>query len=288
MSRSEWFDGPAGPGDGSARPEGSDEGSGRPPRATGRRRRGPLGTTLLVMLGVVVVGGIAADLLTDVWWYDSVGFRAVFVKELTTKLGLFVVAGLITGGAVASSLVIAYRTRPLYIPVTPAQQVLEQYRQAIEPLRRIAVWAVPIVLGLLAGSGSMGAWRTFLLWVNRAAVRRQGPPVRPRRRLLRLQPAVAALPRQLRDRRARPGLRRRGVHPLRLRRAPDPRPRADHPRRLRAPRHPRCADRADPRRVVLARPLLAVDPEGLAAHRHHLHRRQRRPADQGDPRRSPP
>ena len=167
MSRSEWFDGPTGPGDGSSRPEGPDEGNGGPPRAVGRRRRGPLGTTLLVVLGVVVVGGILADVLTDVWWYDSVGFRGVFVKELTTKLGIFVAAALITGGVVASSLVIAYRTRPLYIPVTPAQQVLEQYRQAIEPLRRIAVWAVPVVLGLLAGSGSMGAWRTFLLWANR-------------------------------------------------------------------------------------------------------------------------
>jgi hypothetical protein len=120
-----------------------------------------------VLLGVVVIGGIAADVLTDVWWYDSVGFRDVFVKELTTKLALFVLAAVITGGAVASSLVLAYRTRPLYIPVTPAQQVLEQYRQAIEPLRRIAVVAVPVVLGLLAGSGSMGAWRTVLLWMNR-------------------------------------------------------------------------------------------------------------------------
>ena len=167
MSRSEWFDGPTGPGDGPSRPEGPDDGSGGPPRAVGRRRRGPLGTTLLVMLGVVVVGGILADVLTDVWWYDSVGFRGVFVKELTTKVVIFLGAALITGGAVAASLVIAYRTRPLYIPVTPAQQVLEQYRQAIEPLRRIAVWAVPVVLGLLAGSGSMGAWRTFLLWANR-------------------------------------------------------------------------------------------------------------------------
>ena len=167
MSRSEWFDGPTGPGDGSARPEGSDGGSGEPARATRRRRRGPLGTTLLVMLGVVVVGGIAADVLTDVWWYQSVGFVDVFWKELLTKVGLFVVAGVVTGAVVASSLVIAYRTRPLYIPVTPAQQVLEQYRQAIEPLRRVAVWAVPVVLGLLAGSGSMGAWRTFLLWANR-------------------------------------------------------------------------------------------------------------------------
>ena len=167
MSRSEWFDGPAGPGDGSSRPDGGDEGQGRPPRATGRRRRGPLGTTLLILLGVVVIGGIVADVLTDVWWYDSVGFKGVFVKELTAKLGIFVVAALVTGGVVASSLVIAYRTRPLYIPVTPAQQVLEQYRQAIEPLRRLAVWVVPVVLGLLAGSGSMGAWKTFLLWANR-------------------------------------------------------------------------------------------------------------------------
>ena len=156
MSRSEWFDGPMGPGDGTPRPEGGDGTSG-PARPVGRRRRGPLGTTIVVLLGLVVLGGIAADILTDVWWYDSVGFRSVFVKELTTKLGIFVVTALLTGGAVAASLVAAYRSRPLYIPVTPAQQVLEQYRQAIEPLRRIAVVVIPGVLGLLAGSGSMGA-----------------------------------------------------------------------------------------------------------------------------------
>ena len=121
----------------------------------------------MALLVIVVVGGILADLATDVWWYDSVGFRSVFVKELGTKSVIFLLAGLLTGGAVAASLVIAYRTRPLYIPVTPAQQVLEQYRQAIEPLRRLAVIVVPVVLGLLAGSGSMGAWRTFLLWANR-------------------------------------------------------------------------------------------------------------------------
>ena len=136
-------------------------------RPATRRRRGPLGTTLVVLLVVVVLGGIAADLLTDIWWYESVGFRDVFVKELTVKLAIFVVAALVTGGAVAASLVVAYRTRPLYVPVTQAQQVLEQYRQAIEPLRRLAVIVIPVVLGLLAGSGSMGAWRTFLLWANR-------------------------------------------------------------------------------------------------------------------------
>ena len=167
MSRSEWFDGPAGPDDGSARPRGGSDGPAAPARPAMRRRRGPLGTTIVVLLAVIVLGGIAADLLTDIWWYDSVGFRSVFVKELTTKLGIFVGAALLTGAAVGASLVVAYRTRPLYVPVTQAQQVLEQYRQAIEPLRRLAVIVIPVVLGLLAGSGSMGAWRTFLLWANR-------------------------------------------------------------------------------------------------------------------------
>ncbi|WP_245861911.1 UPF0182 family protein [Phycicoccus duodecadis] len=122
--------------------------------------------TLVVLAGLAVLAGLVADLSTDVWWYDSVGFRGVFVTELTTKTLIFAVAGLLTAGAVGASLVVAYRTRPIYVPVTPAQQVLEQYRQAIEPLRRIALVVIPVVLGLLAGSGSMGAWRTYLLWAN--------------------------------------------------------------------------------------------------------------------------
>ena len=78
-----------------------------------------------MLVGLVVIGGIVADVLTDIWWYDSVGFRGVFVKEIVAKAGLFVVAGLLTGTAVAVSLVAAYRTRPLYIPMTQAQQALE-------------------------------------------------------------------------------------------------------------------------------------------------------------------
>ncbi len=166
MSRSEWFDGPEGPDAGTPGQGGGDEGV-RPGPRVGRRRRGPLGVTLVVLVALSVVVGLAADLFTDLWWYDSVGYRGVFLTELTTKVVIFLIAGLVTGGAVASSLLIAYRTRPIYVPVTPAQQVLEQYRQAIEPLRRIALVAVPVVLGLLAGSGSLGAWKTWLLWVNR-------------------------------------------------------------------------------------------------------------------------
>ncbi|MGL4743740.1 MAG: UPF0182 family protein [Dermatophilaceae bacterium] len=168
MSRSEWFGGADGPGD--QEPDGSGSGRGptRPvPGLSSRRRPGPLSITVGVVAVLVLLSGVTANVLTDLWWYDSVGFRGVFVTEFVTKAGLFAVSAVLTGGAVAASLVLAYRARPLYIPVTPAQQVLEQYRQAIEPLRRVALIGVPVVLGLLAGSGSMAAWRTYLLWANR-------------------------------------------------------------------------------------------------------------------------
>ena len=166
MSQSEWFDGPDPDG-----PGGDAEGGGGQPRrpqaaAGGSGRRGALLPTLLVLVVLAVAGSIAASIFTDLWWYDSVGFRSVFVTELGTKVVLFLAAGLLTAGAVAVSLVVAYKTRPLYVPVTQAQQVLDQYRQALDPLRKVAVVLVPAILGLLAGSGSMGAWKTYLLWRN--------------------------------------------------------------------------------------------------------------------------
>ena len=44
--------------------------------------------------------------------------------------------------------------------------MLDQYRQVLDPLRRLATVVVPSVLGLLAGAAAMGAWKTFLLWRN--------------------------------------------------------------------------------------------------------------------------
>ena len=161
MSRSEWFE-PSESGDA----EGAGDGPPPPAAPATPRRRGPLLPTLVILGVLAFVGTLAASVVTDLWWFQSVGYQSVFWTEMWTRALLFVGAFVLAGGAVALSLATAYRTRPFVIPMTPSQQVLEQYRQAIEPLRRLAMVAVPLVLGLLAGSGSMGAWRSFLLWRN--------------------------------------------------------------------------------------------------------------------------
>ena len=157
MSERGWF------GEDSNSEEGGGEGGGAPVRA--RRRRGPLVPTLLVLVVLAIALTIAAQIWTEVLWFDSVSFRSVFTTELGAKLLLGIVGGLITTGVVASSLVIAFRTRPIYVP-SPDQDALERYREAIEPLRRIGTIGVPVVIGLLTGLGASAQWQTYLLWRN--------------------------------------------------------------------------------------------------------------------------
>jgi len=126
-----------------------------------------------VVLIIVVL--LVAQLWTEVLWFDSVGFERVFTTELTTKIVLFVLGGLLTAALVASSMVIAYRTRPVYAPVSPEQQNLDHYREMLDPVRRLGTIAVPAILGLFAGSAAAGQWQTFLLWANQVPFGKTDP-----------------------------------------------------------------------------------------------------------------
>ena len=166
LSQGNWFGGSGdagsgGPGGGSGgRPGGF--GSGRMAGGPGRppmpqftfRRRGPLIPTLVVLAILVVLVTLAAQLWTEVLWFDSVGYTKVFWIQVWTQVGLFVVGGLVTAAVVASSLLIGYRTRPVYPPVSEEQQNLDHYREMLEPLRKLATIAAPVVLGLFAGSAA--------------------------------------------------------------------------------------------------------------------------------------
>ena len=130
------------------------------------RRRGALLPTVVVL--VVLVGAVvgASQVLTELLWFDQLGFSQVWTTRIATQAVLFVVAALLMAAAVLASLRIAYRSRPVYAPVDAESANLDRYRESLEPLRKLLTVAVPAVLGLFAGSAASAQWEQALLFLN--------------------------------------------------------------------------------------------------------------------------
>ncbi|MCI2265673.1 UPF0182 family protein [Sediminivirga luteola] len=137
------------------------------PQAGQNRRPSPLWLTLLIVGALLGAFVIATQIYTEVQWYDQLGALSVFTTEWFTRGVLFLATAIVMAGGVWASLHFAYRNRPVYAPTTPQQENLDRYREAIEPLRKVAMFAVPAVLGLFAGLSASTQWQTVQLWLNR-------------------------------------------------------------------------------------------------------------------------
>ncbi|MDF9276999.1 UPF0182 family protein [Arthrobacter sp. EH-1B-1] len=121
----------------------------------------------LIVLGLLVVGFVYfSQVYADVLWYNQLGFLEVFVTENLSRIGLFVAAFLIMGASVYFSLRIAYRSRPIYAPDSSVQDNLNRYQAQLEPIRRLLMIGIPVVLGAFAGTAASSQWERMLLFFN--------------------------------------------------------------------------------------------------------------------------
>ena len=130
------------------------------------KRPGPLALTaiVLVILGSVLVGlsGFYADLL----WFRSVDFQSVWSTVLITKASLFVFFGLITSLFITTNVYLAYRSRPLYAPVSIEADNLERYRGQLEPIRRWVLLAIALGFFYFSGTSGVALWEKWLQFRN--------------------------------------------------------------------------------------------------------------------------
>jgi uncharacterized membrane protein (UPF0182 family) len=140
----------------------------RPPvpvPALSRRAKLVIGA-IAVLLVLFTAIGTLTNVYVDYLWFDETGFTKIFWTELQTRALLFAVAGVATGGLVATAIYLAYRHRPTFRPMSLEQQNLERYRQSLEPRRGLVLTAVGVVLGLFAGVTAQGSWETWLSYRN--------------------------------------------------------------------------------------------------------------------------
>ena len=134
----------------------------RPPS---RRSRALVITAVVLVLAFFALTTFA-NFYTNVLWYRDIGFGSVYSRLLWTKVGLFVVFGLLMAVVVAVNMVVAFRFRPLFHPQSPEQTGLDRYRQAVTPIRTWLVLGLAVLLGIFAGTSGAGEWRTYMLWRN--------------------------------------------------------------------------------------------------------------------------
>ena len=128
-----------------------------------RRAKIIIGVVVLLVVILSVLGSLVR-LYVDWLWFGEVGFRGVFSTGLRTRLFLFLLFGVLMALVVGANLVLAYRLRPPFRPMSMEQQNLERYRTAIEPRRRLIAIVTSVVLGLFVGLTAQAKWETWLLW----------------------------------------------------------------------------------------------------------------------------
>ena len=141
-------------------------GSSGPQNPMRPKRPGPIGLTViaLVILGAIMVSlsGFYADLL----WFRSVDFVSVWSTVLTTKISLFIIFGLITSLFITTNVYLAFKTRPIYVPVSIEADNLERYRGQLEPIRRWVLVAIAVGFFYFAGTSGMALWEPWLQFKN--------------------------------------------------------------------------------------------------------------------------
>ncbi|MGW0732972.1 UPF0182 family membrane protein [Streptomyces sp. NPDC002851] len=135
--------------------------------------------TLLMTLGVLAVLAMLfvmfAGFWTDWLWYRSVKYSSVFTTTLWSKIGLFVVFGLLMAAAIGVNIWLAHRLRPPLSAMSMEQQSLDRYRMSIAPYKKWILLAITALVGLIAGASAAGQWRTWLMWVNGESFNQKDP-----------------------------------------------------------------------------------------------------------------
>ncbi|WP_084461230.1 UPF0182 family protein [Nocardia kruczakiae] len=130
------------------------------------RRSRILLITALVIAALLLVGPRLTDAYTNWLWFGEVGFRQVFTTVLVTRLLLFLIVAVAVGALVWLALLAAYRTRPVFVPVSGPSDPIARYRTTVMGRLRLFGIGIPVLVGLLSGLVAQSSWVTVQLFLH--------------------------------------------------------------------------------------------------------------------------
>jgi uncharacterized membrane protein (UPF0182 family) len=119
------------------------------------------------VLVVVLLGGSRlVDFYVDWLWFGETGYRGVVGTVVVTRVVQFVVGGLLLGGTVWLVMWLAYRFRPVFVPVNGPEDPIARYRTVIISRLKLFGIGIPVIVGFIAGLAAQGDWQTVQMFLN--------------------------------------------------------------------------------------------------------------------------
>ncbi|MGI6877983.1 UPF0182 family membrane protein [Microbacterium sp. gxy059] len=125
-------------------------------------RRVVIVTVVTIAVLLAVLFGLA-NLYTELLWFRQLGFSSVLTTQWIARVVMFAVGFVGMALPVWLAIFLAYRLRPVYARLSSQ---LDRYQEVVEPLRRLAMWGIPVLFGFFAGFATSAQWETTWLWLN--------------------------------------------------------------------------------------------------------------------------
>ena len=124
---------------------------------------------LMVAVGLIallLVGPRLIDTYVDWLWFGEVGFRSVWATVILTRVAIFVAVALVVGGTVFLALMLAYRSRPVFVPAARPNDPIAQFRDRVMRRSRLFGLGFAVAVGLLCGLIAQSNWATVQLFLH--------------------------------------------------------------------------------------------------------------------------
>ncbi|MGN8024848.1 UPF0182 family membrane protein [Microbacterium sp. 22242] len=137
-----------------------------PKSAAPRTARRIVLATVVILAVLIAAFFVFASMYTDFLWYDQLHFAQVLTTRWLATAVMFVIGFVGMALPMFIAIQLAYRLRPVYVRLSSQ---LDRYQEVVEPLRRLAMWGMPVFFGLFAGFAAAGQWETVWEWANGVA-----------------------------------------------------------------------------------------------------------------------
>jgi uncharacterized membrane protein (UPF0182 family) len=128
------------------------------------RTRAAIAIAAAIVAALVIAFFVFSGFYSDVLWFDQLGFLEVLTTRWASFAVMFGIGFVAMAFFVWLSIALAFRARPVYAKLNSQ---LDRYQQVIEPLRKVAMIGIPLVLGLFMGVSTATRWETVQQYLHR-------------------------------------------------------------------------------------------------------------------------